>query len=93
MLGGQGPYVGQLVIGGAIVEGEKDKDPDVLAHRIFALHTERDRFRDQVSEDWGLATQAVARSSRTVAQAMSAGLLTSSSVLRSAAVPVASSAA
>jgi hypothetical protein len=51
VLGGEGLYVGQLVIGGAIVEGEKDKDPDVLAHRIFALHTERDRFCDQVSED------------------------------------------
>jgi hypothetical protein len=43
--------LGQPVIGGAVVGGEKDKDPEVLAHRIFALHTERDSFRDQVFED------------------------------------------
>jgi methylmalonyl-CoA mutase cobalamin-binding subunit len=51
VLGEEGIYVGQLIIGGRIIEGDKEKDPDVLADRIFSLHTKRDAFRDQVSED------------------------------------------
>jgi NAD(P)-dependent dehydrogenase (short-subunit alcohol dehydrogenase family) len=51
VLGEEGIYVGQLIIGGRIIEGDDEKDPDVLADRIFALHTERDTFRDQVSAD------------------------------------------
>ncbi|MCW2849874.1 MAG: Dehydrogenase [Marmoricola sp.] len=51
VLGEEGIYVGQLIIGGRIIEGDDEKDPDVLANRIFALHTQRDRFRDQVSAD------------------------------------------
>lgn len=47
----EGIYVGQLVIGGQIVEGDPEKDPAVLADRIWSLHSERDRMRDQVSED------------------------------------------
>jgi len=51
VLGEEGIYVGQLIIGGRIVEGDEEKDPAVLADRIFALHTKRDTFRDQVSAD------------------------------------------
>jgi NAD(P)-dependent dehydrogenase (short-subunit alcohol dehydrogenase family) len=51
VLGEEGIYVGQLIIGGRIIEGDEDKDPDVLADRLWALHTKRDTFRDQVSED------------------------------------------
>ena len=51
VLGEEGIYVGQLIIGGRIIEGDEEKDPAVLADRIFALHTKRDAFRDQVSED------------------------------------------
>jgi short-subunit dehydrogenase len=51
VLGEEGIYVGQLIIGGRIIEGDAEKDPAVLADRIFALHTKRDAFRDQVSAD------------------------------------------
>jgi NAD(P)-dependent dehydrogenase (short-subunit alcohol dehydrogenase family) len=51
VLGEEGIYVGQLIIGGRIIEGDEEKDPAVLADRIFALHTKRDAFRDQVSAD------------------------------------------
>jgi NAD(P)-dependent dehydrogenase (short-subunit alcohol dehydrogenase family) len=51
VLGEEGIYVGQLIIGGRIIEGDDEKDPDVLADRIFALHSKRDTFRDQVSAD------------------------------------------
>ncbi len=51
VLGEEGIYVGQLIIGGRIIEGDEEKDPAVLADRIFALHSKRDSFRDQVSED------------------------------------------
>ncbi|WP_139982294.1 SDR family NAD(P)-dependent oxidoreductase [Nocardioides litoris] len=50
-LADEGIYVGQLIIGGQIIAGDDEKDPDVLAERIFALHSQRDRLRDQVSED------------------------------------------
>jgi NAD(P)-dependent dehydrogenase (short-subunit alcohol dehydrogenase family) len=46
VLGEEGIYVGQLIIGGRIIEGDEEKDPAVLADRIFALHTKRDTFRD-----------------------------------------------
>ena len=51
VLGEEGIYVGQLIIGGAIVAGDEEKDPDVLADRIFELHRRRDTFREQVSTD------------------------------------------
>ena len=44
VLGEEGIYVGQLIIGGRIIEGDEEKDPAVLADRIFALHTKRDAF-------------------------------------------------
>src|ERR1700712_1534971 len=51
VLGEEGIFVGQLIIGGRIIEGDEEKDPDVLADRIWALHSNRDTFRDQVSAD------------------------------------------
>jgi NAD(P)-dependent dehydrogenase (short-subunit alcohol dehydrogenase family) len=51
VLGEEDIYVGQLIIGGAIVAGDKEKDPDVLADRIWQLHSKRDTFREQVSTD------------------------------------------
>ena len=51
VLGEEGIYVGQLIIGGRIIEGDDEKDPDVLADRIFELHTKRDMFRTQISTD------------------------------------------
>ena len=51
VLGEEGIYVGQLIIGGAIVQGDDEKDPDVLADRIWTLHEKRDTLRDQVSAD------------------------------------------
>jgi NAD(P)-dependent dehydrogenase (short-subunit alcohol dehydrogenase family) len=51
VLGEEGIYVGQLIIGGRIIEGDAEKGPDVLADRLFELHTKRDTFRAQVSAD------------------------------------------
>lgn len=51
VLGEEGIYVGQLIIGGQIIAGDDEKDPDVLAERIWTLHEQRDTLRDQVSED------------------------------------------
>ncbi len=51
VLGEEGIQVSQLIIGGAIVEGDDEKDPDVLAGLLWDLHTERDTFRRQVSAD------------------------------------------
>ena len=51
VLGEEGIYVGQLIIGGRIIEGDEEKDPAVLADRIFALHTKRTEFRRQISAD------------------------------------------
>ena len=51
VLGEEGIYVGQLIIGGRIVAGDEEKDPDVLADRIWTLHEKRDTLRDQVSAD------------------------------------------
>jgi NAD(P)-dependent dehydrogenase (short-subunit alcohol dehydrogenase family) len=50
-LGEEGIYVGQLIIGGRIVAGDDEKDPDVLADLLWRMHTERKEFRTQVSED------------------------------------------
>ncbi len=50
-LGEEGIYVGQLIIGGRIIEGDKEKDPAVLADHLWELHTKRDTFRTQVAED------------------------------------------
>jgi len=51
VLGEEGIQVSQLVIGGKIVAGDPEKDPDVLAGLLWDLHTRRDRFRHQVSAD------------------------------------------
>lgn len=48
-LGEEGIQVSQLVIGGAIVAGDKDKDPDLLAGTLWDLHAKRDRFRVEVA--------------------------------------------
>lgn len=50
-LGEEGIQVSQLVIGGRIIEGDAEKDPDVLAGHLWDLHTKRDRFRHQISAD------------------------------------------
>ncbi len=47
----EGIHVSQLIIGGQIIEGDDEKGPDVLAEHLWRLHTERDTFRFQVSED------------------------------------------
>ena len=49
VLGEQGIQVSQLVIGGAIVAGDDEKDPDVLAGVLWDLHAKRDRFRVEVA--------------------------------------------
>lgn len=51
VLGEEGIQVSQLIIGGAIVAGDAEKDPDVLAAKLWDLHTKRDTFRVQVSTD------------------------------------------
>ena len=51
VLGEEGIQVSQLIIGGQIIEGDPEKDPDVLAGRLWDLHVKRDTFRFQVSED------------------------------------------
>ena len=51
VLGEEGIYVGQLIIGGRIIEGDQEKDPAVLADHLWELHTKRDTFRTQVAED------------------------------------------
>lgn len=50
-LGEEGIQVSQLIIGGGIIAGDPEKDPDVLAGHLWDLHSKRDRFRLQVSED------------------------------------------
>ena len=50
-LQGEGIAVSQLIIGGAIEPGSKDKDPEVLAEKLWKLHTGRTTFRTQVSQD------------------------------------------
>ena len=48
-LGEQGIQVSQLVIGGAIIAGDEEKDPAKLAEVIWDLHAKRDRFRVEVA--------------------------------------------
>ncbi|WP_188489806.1 SDR family NAD(P)-dependent oxidoreductase [Williamsia phyllosphaerae] len=47
----EGIQVSQLIIGGAISADDPDKSPEALAGHLWDLHTKRDRFRLQVSED------------------------------------------
>jgi short-subunit dehydrogenase len=49
VLGEQGIQVSQLVIGGAIVAGDKEKDPEILAQILWDLHDKRDRLRVEVA--------------------------------------------
>ncbi|WP_394249593.1 SDR family NAD(P)-dependent oxidoreductase [Arthrobacter pityocampae] len=51
VLGEEGIHVSQLIIGGRIIEGDPEKDPNVLADLIWGLHARRDTFRHQVSAD------------------------------------------
>lgn len=51
VLGEEGIQVSQLIIGGRIVPGDPEKDPEVLAGHLWDLHTKRDRFRLQISAD------------------------------------------
>lgn len=51
VLGEEGIQVSQLIIGGKIIAGDPEKDPEVLAEHLWDLHTKRDRFRQQISED------------------------------------------
>jgi hypothetical protein len=44
-LAGEGIQVGQLIIPGAITPGHPTHDPDVLAGRLWHLHTHPDEFR------------------------------------------------
>ncbi|MDI9925847.1 SDR family NAD(P)-dependent oxidoreductase [Rhodococcus sp. IEGM 1341] len=50
-LAGEGIQVSQLIIGGAIDGKDPKKSPEALAEQLWSLHTERDRFRVQVSTD------------------------------------------
>ncbi|NHA69379.1 SDR family NAD(P)-dependent oxidoreductase [Phycicoccus flavus] len=50
-LADEGIHVAQLVIGGQIVEGDPEKDPAVLADRLWQLHTGRSDARVQISAD------------------------------------------
>ena len=49
VLGEQGIQVSQLVIGGAIVEGDDEKDPAKLADVLWDLHTKRNKLRVEVA--------------------------------------------
>ena len=51
VLGEEGIHGSQLIIGGQIIEGDPEKDPDILAGHLWDLHVKRDTFRYQVSED------------------------------------------
>ncbi|MDV8054679.1 MULTISPECIES: SDR family NAD(P)-dependent oxidoreductase [unclassified Rhodococcus (in: high G+C Gram-positive bacteria)] len=50
-LAGEGIQLSQLIIGGAIDGKDPKKSPEALAEQLWSLHTERDRFRVQVSTD------------------------------------------
>ncbi|CCQ13988.1 Dehydrogenase [Rhodococcus sp. AW25M09] len=50
-LADEGIQVSQLIIGGAIDGKDPKKSPEALAEQLWSLHTERDRFRVQVSTD------------------------------------------
>jgi len=49
VLGQEGIQVSQLIIGGAIVAGDKEKDPEALAQILWDLHDKRDCFRVEVA--------------------------------------------
>ena len=49
VLGEQGIQVSQLVVGGAIIPGDEEKDPAALAGLLWDLHDRRDRFRVEVA--------------------------------------------
>jgi NAD(P)-dependent dehydrogenase (short-subunit alcohol dehydrogenase family) len=49
VLGAEGIHVSQLVIGGAIIDGDREKDPEVLAGHLWDLHAGRDRLRVEVA--------------------------------------------
>ncbi|NYJ75923.1 SDR family NAD(P)-dependent oxidoreductase [Allobranchiibius huperziae] len=51
VLGEEGIQVSQLIIGGQIIAGDKEKSPEVLAQHLWELHSERKEFRRQVSAD------------------------------------------
>ncbi|MGJ9425970.1 SDR family NAD(P)-dependent oxidoreductase [Nesterenkonia halotolerans] len=38
-------HVGQLIIPGQITEGSENKDPQVLAEKLWAMHADRNEFR------------------------------------------------
>ncbi|MCM0620845.1 SDR family NAD(P)-dependent oxidoreductase [Nocardioides bruguierae] len=40
-----GIHVGQLIIPGAIEEGHPNKDPEVLAEKLWTIHSEKGEFR------------------------------------------------
>ncbi|OZE82834.1 dehydrogenase [Rhodococcus sp. 15-649-2-2] len=47
----EGIQVSQLIIGGAIDGSDPKKSPEALAEQLWSLHTERNRFRVQISAD------------------------------------------
>jgi hypothetical protein len=51
VLGEEGIQVSQLIIGGKIIAGDDEKDPDALAGHLWDLHSKHDRFRHQISAD------------------------------------------
>jgi NADP-dependent 3-hydroxy acid dehydrogenase YdfG len=50
VLAAENIHVGQLIIPNGITPGHPTHDPDVLADRVWAMHTERDSFRTFVDE-------------------------------------------
>jgi short-subunit dehydrogenase len=48
-LGEEGIHVSQLIIGGSIDAGDKEKSPEVLAGILWELHDKRDTFRREVA--------------------------------------------
>jgi NADP-dependent 3-hydroxy acid dehydrogenase YdfG len=44
-LAADGVHVGQLIIPGGITPGHPTHDPDILAERLWTMHTARDAFR------------------------------------------------
>ncbi|MCZ4517451.1 SDR family NAD(P)-dependent oxidoreductase [Rhodococcus ruber] len=50
-LAAEGIQVSQLIIGGAIDADDPKKSPEALAEQLWSLHTERNRFRVQISAD------------------------------------------
>ncbi|WP_032378639.1 SDR family NAD(P)-dependent oxidoreductase [Rhodococcoides fascians] len=50
-LAAEGIQVSQLIIGGAIDGKDPKKSPEALAEQLWSLHTERNRFRVQISAD------------------------------------------